>query len=882
VSEEEEKKGEESAEAAIARTQANAQAYLLGAFEAIQTEVRRSKFTNVLAHTPSFGRGESNVGLISRMANPPIIQNFIDANPAQLSALTPRLEFFFVENVNGVLEETPFNFSDHVSGKRMIEMGKKLYGGNLEIRNGKTILDASTAGSQVGVKEFSWMFDNKHQGDKTLKASVDLVFSSAQELLSQQFLRFIFNVNNEDELVKSQTDKTAAFNDIIARFNTMKEKTIQDVGALKKADDKKSFKQLKIKVGWSMPQRINEEVFFAGMNVNQIRDFKASVAATQKTILLNFTKYKLEFGQQGQVNLNIEYVGSLDSLLSDPEAADIFERVRTEPKSQITIVPRAISLEKGWANWATFGYLSDKNKAKDGKVGDKAFGYKADDSTPINLGTGEFGPNDKQMVGFIAKQLHKAAVTDGFTLSPGFKISLDAVDYEEKTLLMARQYLIEQNGQNGDKYAKQLEKIENGIESCRLVRSMIDSRMNTRRHSQFMMQLLDSGRLRYVTVEPSVLQSTKPETAMSSGGSVNVKVGKLGQGVTAIGQRQAAFRDAMTNKRRKDAGLDPVDTKFALDPKNVFVDSKTEASKVVFFTVGDLIDIANSDINGKRQTLLELVDGNLIFGAFSGYSAGLTTNKDANFSIADIPINVEWFGQWFIDNYTGGNPPPQRISLRSFINKLLSNLVAPLLNQALETPNKKVSINFSMTTLTYPKVPGTDLKKASVGGRLGRGQISEASKAATQNKAMAKSGPTRTFFVVFATIKDKGKLTGDPKKDRESGIFHVALGSDRGIVKSFTFSEKKMPQLRAMHIENNNMGSALILPQDVELTMVGNTFFRNGSIIYVDAGFALGNEVAKKLGIGGYYMVVKSENTISSSTFETRLTCMFLQRPGEL
>ena len=89
-----------------------------------------------------------------------------------------------------------------------------------------------------------------------------------------------------------------------------------------------------------------------------------------------------------------------------------------------------------------------------------------------------------------------------------------------------------------------------------------------------------------------------------------------------------------------------------------------------------------------------------------------------------------------------------------------------------------------------------------------------------------------------------------------------------------------MPQLRAMHIENNNKGSALILPQDVELTMVGNTFFRNGSIIYINGDFAFG-AIARKLGIGGYYMVVKSENTINPSTFETRLTCMFLQRPGE-
>ena len=66
-----------------------------------------------------------------------------------------------------------------------------------------------------------------------------------------------------------------------------------------KTDAKKSFKQLKIKIGWSMPQRVND-LYYAGM-INLLETYIEAVAATQKTILLNFTKYKLEFGQQGQV-----------------------------------------------------------------------------------------------------------------------------------------------------------------------------------------------------------------------------------------------------------------------------------------------------------------------------------------------------------------------------------------------------------------------------------------------------------------------------------------------------------------------------------------------------------------------------------------------------
>jgi len=858
----EEKKGEESAEAKVARIQANAQAYLMGAYEKIAREVRKSPYKVVLAHTPKESDAGSGLGLVSKLANPAGIQRFINATPAELSILVPRLEFFFVHEQNGQLVEEPFVFSDHVSGERVVALAKQLYGGD----GAREVLDSSTKGSQVGVKEFNWMFDNKHEGDKTIKASVTLVFASAQELLTRNFLNFIFNVNSPEEIVKSAEDKKASFDEIVRRLSVMKDRSISQAPEEENQQAKKDFKQLKIKVGWSMPQRSKEDLYVAGVDKSSLEDYIEAVAATQKTILLNFTKYKLEFGQQGQVNLQVEYVGSLDSLIADPEASDVFTRVEIQPENRNVLVPRALQYNEG--------YFYD---SADALVSDTAFGFK-EGAEPIAAGSGKF-LNLGGLVGFISKELHKPEQEDPYLGKPAFNTNLAAVKYEENTLLMARQYLKEEDDRNGEKHAKQISALDKGIDACRVVRSMIDARRNTARHSQFMQQLLSSGKIRYATISPGALKSGDPSAAISSGRSAEVKIGVQSQSTMDLGRRESAFREAMAAKRTKDGGLTPPDSRYVLDPNKPYVEGETEESRILFFTVGDLIDIANSiDEKGNRQTLLELVDGRIVLGSFNGKGIGLTKNNSA-LPIADIPINVEWFGQWFIDNYTGGNPPPQRISLRSFINKLLSNLVAPLMNQALQTPGKEVSINFSMTTLTYPKINGTDLAAIATNGRFDNAMATRVSEAATNNKAMSDAKNTRSFFLIFATIKDEGKLRGDPQADRENGIFHVTLGSDRGIVKSFTFSEKKMPQLRAMHIENNNKGSALILPQDVELTMVGNTFFRNGSLIYINGDFAFG-AIARKLGIGGYYVVVKAENTINPSTFETRLTCMFMQRPG--
>ena len=56
--------------------------------------------------------------------------------------------------------------------------------------------------------------------------------------------------------------------------------------------------------------------------------------------------------------------------------------------------------------------------------------------------------------------------------------------------------------------------------------------------------------------------------------------------------------------------------------------------------------------------------------------------------------------------------------------------------------------------------------------------------------------------------------------------------------------------------------------------MVGNTFFPNGSVIYVNAELGLGTEAANTLGLGGYYNVVKSTNSIEPGAFNTTITCI--------
>ena len=184
--------------------------------------------------------------------------------------------------------------------------------------------DRGTIGTDVGVQEFTWMFDNKHSGDKTLKASVTIFFGSVRELLNEDYLRFIFTQNTIEEAVKQKNkdnyrkegEKAKAHQELQARYSKMKFMFNPSTAInATKDEEEANYTQIKAVVGWSVPDIV-------GGNSLISEEFKKSIASTQKTIMLNFTKYDLTFGEEGQVKLKIDYVGSLDAVMIDDEKSD--------------------------------------------------------------------------------------------------------------------------------------------------------------------------------------------------------------------------------------------------------------------------------------------------------------------------------------------------------------------------------------------------------------------------------------------------------------------------------------------------------------------------------------------------------------------------------
>ena len=121
--------------------------------------------------------------------------------------------------------------------------------------------------------------------------------------------------------------------------------------------------------------------------------------------------------------------------------------------------------------------------------------------------------------------------------------------------------------------------------------------------------------------------------------------------------------------------------------------------------------------------------------------------------------------------------------------------------------------------------------------------------------------------------------------DIKEGIYHLNIGSDRGLVKTINFSRMDQTYLREARIEQagelGNFGQ-LRERYNANVTLYGNMLFYPGQYVFINPSMVgLGSVVTvgsltTKLGLGGYFVITKVENIIESGVYETILTCSWV------
>jgi hypothetical protein len=211
--------------------------------------------------------------------------------------------------------------------------------------------------------------------------------------------------------------------------------------------------------------------------------------------------------------------------------------------------------------------------------------------------------------------------------------------------------------------------------------------------------------------------------------------------------------------------------------------------------------------------------------------------------------------------------------MRLFVQDLLRYLLEPAFNQCRANPEDG-GVSFESTIFATD----VDIKEGSVFK-----ETDPVFKKLSNRdwNSLVNSPDANEYMVIYSQDKKRG--TGNFDADRKKGVYHLVLGADRGLVKSFSFSAMDNKHLQTQNIVNAaNGGSELgvvAMPQNASITMIGNNLFRTGQMLYINAEFAMGRKIARELMLGGYYMVTKVSNSISAGGFETSLTCQFQNFP---
>ena len=769
--------------------------------------------------------------LVSKMVKPAKGSAFVHATPAQLSILEPLLRFFIVDNKGN---EEEVYFSDYALEDRLLKLSSLRRANSGE----ESMEKVAQRGSSVGIERFAWEYHNKHEGDKIVQASLDLYFGSLSELVNLNYLKFLFTNGLKqveappvgDSTEKTRLDdrlqnlsKEIADKTKLLRPGTSASKTKNVEAAVEKIKD--NFRQLKVAVGWAVPAGQRSELLRlfrggdttssadAGTDQNggkKLENFLSGVKGTQKVLLLNLRTYDIEFNQNGSIKLSIQYVASTDNYLSrdssDVLGANNFS-AGTLNERQIQIRRDLIDTEKVWAD----GYL----------------GYMLAEELQLN-------PKGHYVY-----------------------LQLDRLRYESDVLtamIHRRELENERESRSGaDDQMKLWRSFEKSVGS---VYKHLKGNIKSDRYSVFLEKLVETNSVYALSTKfdnTGALVLAKPARAKAK----------------EMSDLKKWLKDAVddaSSKEKKKEGKKDEEKNFKPGVGAVKLGHSGVSTRNILYTrLGDIIKVA-MEIAEIRD------DANFILGTWypsqSGVPGYSSKSPDEYEMIYDIPISLEYFGQFFYKNVV--LPELDEWPFRKFYTSML-DMVTQVLNRV---TNYKLRIQFGWTTFsTYYDI-------APPAGILDEYHLNQ-TQTNINNEPYRSQRPVETYYVLYAKQLSHRNRHGNRTKDEKSGIYHYAIGASRGLAQEFNFKAQDVPQFQAANIEASNAESlsrALILPQDVDIEMIGNSLHRNGDLVYVDSRQALGTFANSILTLGGYYRVVKSTHTITTAGYNTTLGCVFERR----
>ncbi len=892
-------------------------------------------------------RPETTISILNNSEGADYLFN---ATVAELSSMVPKISLWVKER--GGWDKIDFSQHFHAD---YFEDRKKLVllsDDRSAQKKQADILSGRGDRSESGIKQFTFEFDNNMYYERNIKASLKLYFQSAHDLATSEYNRLfklsdgapsktnpkISNNRSADYAkikdmgfllnewgvsgVSAQASSRLSFkNPRFTAYSGDKDHQItkyleteyfnaESLSATNPQSEPTAahYKYLKAEIGWQAS---------ATSKTPDSKLFTKAIKGTQRTLLLNMTDYDISFKEQGQVEVTLNYIASIDSELRQGPKVDILQGIFSgkpgvNPMYEYVSVPRAALMSKNMVLYDALDTAAAVGRDFDissytSKTDGKSYRAKTEDinsnvyrevvpqyhpapSQAQMDGNAERGPGTKHASsqykgmgkGYVAMRtgfIYKESGTHMVHLQEeAVRNELGLIELEIQLLKKdASKYEVKQNR----KFRSRLGKMKT---STLAVLKMI-KRARKIKQSGGLVSLLGS-QIRQIQIEAEAVGVDTAVAKRQDAGKIADRFDEKRYVAKLLPVDSHATRTAASGQMaRHNAIARAANAKERSAAKAAAIggegfDKSQQKYRVDFVTFGALLSTLVS------QTPLWAADANrtsstpqrgvgIILGTFELVDPWDDT-KQAVYNIADLPISVGSIHQWFFNRVI--DKDRESYHIREVLRDLLTDLVTPALSIACTGPASiPMHIDISVVTTRYTGLE-EDLMTMSTYTELSPEIVGF-----KQGIASAASNPGEDEWSYYVLHSNPLVMRGgNEEADSRYGIHHLTLGKDRGLVKRIEFKRKEMPYLEAMNIEAHHDLGILTIPMDASVEMVGNNYFRHGQIIYINADMGLGRKVADDLKIGGYYMVTKVSNTLDSSGWSTSLNCIWQsERDGD-
>ena len=267
------------------------------------------------------------------------------------------------------------------------------------------------------------------------------------------------------------------------------------------------------------------------------------------------------------------------------------------------------------------------------------------------------------------------------------------------------------------------------------------------------------------------------------------------------------------------------------------------------------------------------------------------TGEVSLIELADIPISLELFATWFLHEFI----KPQRTvyTFNNFVKNSFQRLIADSMAGCLYSENlggeerlleqRNMRLNnhiFSKRREEELLAPNSRLVEDDIPIDIAHVPFNLANEDFVHYDIFA----VDTQNAEFIQRRDISRPE-QVEEDINDGIFHFAIGADRGILKRVDFERQDIPYLTEARYLRGGSSTLDHYREiyNVNLDLFGNTIFSPGGIFFLDPSLVglRGPEsiysresMAYQLGLGGYFMIIEIEHEMefaSPVSFSTRL-----------